>query len=283
MGGVKTTPLPSQAVCYETNIRQSLAHKIHKRPHVAYNPSRRVVDKQRQGFIGSQQQQHQQLLVKGANNEQQPSTTGRQLDDDFSIISSDGKWRVRKIQKNDPKEIQRVVSLQADGFHTGHPVPLIDGFLKTSFKAEVLSEMQKKLKYNPEDKFISLIVEANEDSMPDSSNKGSTGVLGVVEVSYIDEKEVLSSLDPGTPGVVYIASMTVSEQVRRKGAAKALLEGAIAVTKAWNEDICVLHVYQDNAPAIHLYHACGFETIFADAAWWARVAVRPRFLMKKTV
>lgn len=93
----------------------------------------------------------------------------------------------------------------------------------------------------------------------------------------------MSSLEAGTPGVVYIASMTVSEQVRRKGAAKALLEGALTVTKAWNEDICVLHVYQDNASAIRLYHSCGFETIFADAAWWARVAVRPRFLMKKTV
>lgn len=175
MGCVRATPLPSQVVCCETNIRQSLAQKIHKRHHVAYNLSRRVVEKQRQGFIGPQQQH--QLLVRGAHNEQ-PSTTGRQLEDNFSIISPDGKWRVRKIQKNDPKEIQCVVSLQADGFHTGHPVPFIDGFLKTSFKAEVLSEMQKKLKYNPEDKFISLIVEANEDSMPDSSNNGLSGVLG---------------------------------------------------------------------------------------------------------
>ncbi len=175
MGGVRATPLPSQAVCSEAAIRQSLAQRVYRRQYIAYNLSRAVVRKQRQGFAGPQQQQ---VLVRGAHSEQ-PSTTGRQLGDDFSIISSDGRWRVRKVQKNDSKEIQRVVSLQADGFHTGHPIPLIDGFLKTSFKAEVLSEMQKKLKYNPEDKFVSLVVEANVDSMSDSSNNDSTAVLGM--------------------------------------------------------------------------------------------------------
>lgn len=175
MGGVRATPLPSQAVCSEASIRQSLAQRVYRRQYIAYNLSRAVVRKQRQGFAGPQQQQ---VLVRGAHSEQ-PSTTGRQLGDDFSIISSDGRWRVRKVQKNDSKEIQRVVSLQADGFHTGHPMPLIDGLLKTSFKAEVLSEMQKKLKYNPEDKFVILVVEANVDSMSDSSNNDSSTVLGM--------------------------------------------------------------------------------------------------------
>ena len=197
----------------------------------------------------------------------------RELSEDFTVISSDGAWRIRKIQRDDLTEIKRIVDLQAEGFHNPHPLPFVDGFLKTSFKAEVLSEMQKKLKYNPSHRFVCLVVEP----------VGENGPVGVVEVSYIDEKEVLQSLEPGTQGVVYIASMTVSSDVRRQGAAKALLEAAEEVTKEWNEDKCVLHVYQDNSAAIALYEKQGFETIFGDAAWLAKVAVRPRFLMKKAI
>jgi ribosomal protein S18 acetylase RimI-like enzyme len=197
----------------------------------------------------------------------------RELSDDFTVMSSDGLWRIRKIQRDDLEEIKRIVELQAEGFHTPHPLPFIDGFLKTSFKAEVLSEMQKKIKYNPSHRFVCLIVEPVGQSNP----------VGVVEISYIDEKEVLQSLEPDTQGVVYIASMTVSSAVRRQGAARALLEAAERVTKEWDEDKCVLHVYQDNTAAIDLYKKQGFETIFGDAAWLAKVAVRPRYLMKKAI
>lgn len=101
-------------------------------------------------------------------------------------------------------------------------------------------------------------------------------------MSYIDEKEVLRSLEPGTPGVVYIASMAVSPEHRRKGLATALLHAATQVAaEYWNETQCVLHVYQDNTPAITLYENQGFSTIFMDAPWLAQVCVRPRFLMRK--
>ena len=104
---------------------------------------------------------------------------------------------------------------------------------------------------------------------------------GVVEVSYLDEKEVLQSLEPGTQGFIYVASMAVDPAQRRRGAATALLAAAEAVALAWDEGQATLHVYQDNASAIELYERRGFEIIYKDAPWLARLAVRPRFLMRK--
>lgn len=223
--------------------------------------SQRVLSRQSKGVFHSAQ----------GHVETNPST--REIPEHFTVISADGKWKIRKIDGDNLAEIRKIVELQAEGFHTPNPFPFVDGFLKTSFKAEVLSEMQKKLKYNPKDKFVCLIVE----------HIGEKNPVGVVEVSYIDEKEVLQSLEPGTQGVVYIASMTVSSDVRRQGAAKALLEAAVEVTREWNENTCVLHVYQDNIAAIELYKKQGFGIIFADAAWLMKLAVRPRFLMRKSL
>ncbi len=49
----------------------------------------------------------------------------------------------------------------------------------------------------------------------------------------------------------------------------------------WEEEQPVLHVYQDNLPAVQLYRANGYEVIFQDSALWARVGARPRYLMQK--
>ena len=201
----------------------------------------------------------------------------RSLPRDFSVADGDAPFRVRQLDRSNPEEIRRVVTLQAEGFHKTNPVPFFDSFLKTSFRAEVLSEMMRKIRFNPADRFVCLVAEytQQQDNLQD--------VVGVVEVSYIDEKEVLQSLEPGTPGVVYLASMTVDPEYRKKGVAKLLLRAAFEVTKEWNEKQCVLHVYQDNSEAVGLYKGAGFSTIFQDAAWLARVAVRPRFLMKRNV
>ena len=136
--------------------------------------------------------------------------------------------------------------------------------------------MNKKLKYNPEDRFVCLVA---EDLRKPGGIRGMAA--GVVEVSYIDEKEVLSSLEPGTPGVAYIQTMAVEPSLRRQGVATVLLAAAEKVVQEWREQLAVLHVYQDNTPAIKLYEKRGFETIFQDAPWLAKLAVRPRYLLRK--
>lgn len=169
------------------------------------------------------------------------------------------------------QEIQAIVQLQTEGFHTPNPIPLLDDTFKNFFKAEVVSEMNKKLKYNPADRFVCLVVEERNGSVP----------IGVVEVSYIDVKEILKSLEPGTEGFVYIASMAVDTEYRRRGVASALLKGAENVAKRWDEKQALLHVYQDNVPAVELYKNREYEIIYQDAPWLAKLAVRPRYLMRK--
>jgi hypothetical protein len=66
---------------------------------------------------------------------------------------------VRFVNKSSSEEVRRVVHLQAEAFHTPSPLPLLDATFKAFFAAEVLSEMKKKLKYNPEDRFVCLVVE----------------------------------------------------------------------------------------------------------------------------
>ena len=73
----------------------------------------------------------------------------RELPSTFAVLAQGGRWQIRQIDRTDLDEVRRVVMIQAEGFHVPNALPFLDGFLKTSFTAEVLSEMQKKLKYNP--------------------------------------------------------------------------------------------------------------------------------------
>ena len=209
------------------------------------------------------------------------STSSRVLPPTFRWTSKNG-WTVRLINKANPVEIAAVVRLQTEGFHTPSPVPFLDDTFKRFFAAEVLAEMNKKLRYNPEDRFVCLVAEKEgllQPTPPSSSSLSS--IVGVVEVSYIDIKEVLNSLEPGMEGVTYIQSMAVDPMQRRRGVASALLGGAEKVAKEWAEKMAVLHVYQDNESAISLYKKQGFDVIFQDAPWLAKLAVRPRYLMRK--
>jgi ribosomal protein S18 acetylase RimI-like enzyme len=216
------------------------------------------------------------------------STSGRTLPENFQVTSPDGKWRVRLINRANTAEIAAVVRMQTDGFHEPNLIPFLDSTFKRFFAAEVLSEMNKKLKYNPEDRFVCLVAEDvsklknnNTTSDDDASSTTAEAIVGIVEVSYIDEKEVLSSLEPGRTGVTYIQSMAVDVSRRRQGAAAAMLTAAEQVAIEWSQQLAVLHVYQDNESAVKLYKKQGYSIIFQDAPWLAKLAVRPRFLMRK--
>lgn len=227
-------------------------------------------------------------VCSAATTESSPS--GRTLLPNFHVSSPDGKWRVRLINKANPAEVAAVVRMQTDGFHEPNVFFFLDSTFKRFFAAEVLSEMNKKLKYNPEDRFVCLVAEdvsklkkknSSDGVTEDESSNSADAVVGVVEVSYIDEKEVLSSLEPGRTGVTYIQSMAVDLSRRRQGAAVAMLAAAEQVALEWSQQLAVLHVYQDNESAVKLYKKRGFDIIFQDAPWLAKLAVRPRFLMRK--
>jgi ribosomal protein S18 acetylase RimI-like enzyme len=140
--------------------------------------------------------------------------------------------------------------------------------------------MQKKLKYNPDDMFVLLVVEPaspSGSSTSSSNGSGSPGVVGVVEVSYIGERETLSLLEPGTEGFCYVASMVVAPSWRRRGAAAALLAAAEEAAAAWDERQLLLHVYPENESALALYGQAGFEVLRQQSKPFAKT----RVLMRK--
>jgi ribosomal protein S18 acetylase RimI-like enzyme len=283
----RIAPKPSDAGLKKKNIalsRPSITnHCERNKPHPASYGLKRLGNENVPRILASASSEATTTPAPAADTTETASPSGRFTPSNFQYFSPDHRWKVRLVAKDDAQEVRAIVRLQADGFHTSNPIPFVDAALKTFFTAEVLSEMQKKLQYNPEDKFVCLVVEPANPSADNASERtnADTGICGVVEVSYIDEKEVLQSLEPGTKAFCYIASMAVGSRSRRQGVASTLLAAAEAVACMWGEKQAALHVYQDNQPAIALYRAGGYEIIHQDAPWLAKVAVRPRYLMRK--
>ena len=73
----------------------------------------------------------------GNGSSSESSKEVRSLPRDFNLADSDAQFLVRQLDRSNPEEIRRVVTLQAEGFHKTNPVPFFDSFLKTSFRAEV--------------------------------------------------------------------------------------------------------------------------------------------------
>lgn len=103
-----------------------------------------------------------------------------------------------------------------------------------------------------------------------------------MELSYIDNKETLKLLEPGTTGYCYIASMVVAPGWRRQGAACTLLAAAEVAVEAMDERCALLQVYQDNAPAVKLYQRQGYEIIGGQQkGLLGGLGQRPRYTMRK--
>lgn len=58
---------------------------------------------------------------------------------------------------------------------------------------------------------------------------------------------------------MYISSMAVDENHRRRGIGKLLLQKLLQLSDALSTDMTLLHVEQDNLPAIKMYQAVNFE------------------------
>lgn len=85
---------------------------------------------------GLVRRQTRPLTVAAAADTAAPTASGP-VADDFTHVSTDGRWRVRLINRSDYNEVKQVVRLQTDGFHVPNGVPLLDGAFKKMFRAEV--------------------------------------------------------------------------------------------------------------------------------------------------
>ncbi|KAK9806915.1 hypothetical protein WJX72_007351 [[Myrmecia] bisecta] len=183
------------------------------------------------------------------------------------------RWRVRPIRED---EVPAVCRIQTEAFHEAHGFPPINALLHTIFQAEVLASLRQKLKYADRDNFVCLVAEDRHNP---------AGVLGVVEVSIVSEKEVLRAMRAAGEEIesyAYVACMAVSDAARRQGIASALLAGAERlVADRWVQGRVLLHVYCDNRPAVELYHRNSYQDVLHDPHWNALWGRRRRTLMCK--
>lgn len=121
---------------------------------------------------------------------------------------------------------------------------------------------------------------------PSSPSPPKPQLVGVCEVAVLQEAPVLLAL-PVPPGeaeeYVYLSSMCVKRECRRRGVAQALMAGAEAQARLWGQKHLVLHVHKDNDAAVRLYRAWGMRTVGQDPGWKGLLGGRVRLLMHKRV
>eukprot|EP00873_Tetraselmis_striata_P027564 jgi/Tetstr1/447828/TSEL_035156.t1 len=164
-----------------------------------------------------------------------------------------------------------VADIQAISFHIPSKLAMMNTVAFNNFRAEVRATLSQKLKYADMDRFCCLVAESKSDAK----------LVGVVEVSLLNEKEVLMRLDAPAASYAYIACMAVDPDRRRDGVASALLAAAEQVAVRWKQGVAVLDVYEDNVPARKLYEANGYSAKKFDPDWVKVVGRRKRLHMDK--
>ncbi|KAG2438645.1 hypothetical protein HXX76_005192 [Chlamydomonas incerta] len=207
------------------------------------------------------------------------------------------RFRVRPYTND---QYGAIIDLQSEAFHTLNPVPFLNDFTYKRFRAEVVDALKQKTKYSDPSIFQLLVAEEAPDQAPEqqqqqqqeaagspgsggSSSGGGGGgkVVGVVEVSLMEDRPVLRCLPAGTREYAYVSSMCVLPTARRRGVAQALMSAAEEQARLWGQQQLALHVYRDNAPAVQLYGGCGMAVVNTDPDWKAWFGDRVRLLMHK--
>ncbi|KAK4526424.1 hypothetical protein GAYE_SCF24G4339 [Galdieria yellowstonensis] len=99
-------------------------------------------------------------------------------------------------------------------------------------------------------------------------------VLGTCDVSIHDAESGLRVRTSNFKRVIYVSSMAVRPEYRRKGVAKKLLNGVLDIARLENIDDVFLHVDETNAPAVRLYYAFGFQRFPLPIPMWLRTMAR---------
>jgi len=213
-----------------------------------------------------------------------------------------------------------VLALQARGFHDGAVgVAPLDQLSFKMFEAEVADALRKKVRILSPESFRLLVAEgvpaaplAEQQQQRDTQQlrdqataatsaqqagpyqtaesvvlqqgRRAEQVVGVVEVSLQDFKDVLQMLPGGlatNETYAYVASMAVAAQERRRGLALAMLQSAEAQALQWGQRNLVLHVYEDNVPAVQLYTRYGMQLLSKDPSWRKLLGGRIKVTMYK--
>mmetsp|Transcript_622 Transcript_622/g.2088 ORF Transcript_622/g.2088 Transcript_622/m.2088 type:complete len:265 (+) Transcript_622:30-824(+) len=81
---------------------------------------------------------------------------------------------------------------------------------------------------------------------------------------------------------IYVSSMAVRPDARRRGVAKTLLNKVNEVAKTLGVNEVFLHVEWENKPAVWLYQGCGFDRFKSMPPKWLRNMSRPEHTLMVT-
>jgi len=148
------------------------------------------------------------------------------------------------------------------------------GIWMNQFRGELIDSMQKKMKYNPQDRYVAYV------AVEDRGKEGEV-MLGTVEASRMEKQDVLQQLAEHVEAqsYVYTSSMAVVEEFRRLGVATQLLKAVEETAAQWNEPLICLHVEEVNEAAIGLYESCGYKVVVQQRRWVDYLSSRPKNLL----
>jgi len=100
---------------------------------------------------------------------------------------------------------------------------------------------------------------AFEAPWPPEAFSALMGTPGVFALAAVDNAPVGLILMRAIAGEAEVLTLAVEPSHRRQGVARALLEAALDLAAAAEAETCFLEVAADNAAALALYRAAGFE------------------------
>ncbi|KAI3863380.1 hypothetical protein MKX03_020541, partial [Papaver bracteatum] len=106
--------------------------------------------------------------------------------------------------------MRQVAQVQAEAFHV--PVAFFDDVFFEFFKAEVLSGLLYKLRNSPPDS-------KTADTSSDTLSLSAQGLVGVVDVTVLNNKDVVQHLD-GAEEYLYVSGIAVFNKFRTTAACR---------------------------------------------------------------
>lgn len=91
---------------------------------------------------------------------------------------------------------------------------------------------------------------------------GQTRVVGTIEVGVR-----IANDRPQPDRYVYISNLGVSDDFRRRGVARELLNYCEQLTQTWGYQELHLHVMADNERALNLYQKLGYKVVARESMW----------------
>ncbi|KAI3872202.1 hypothetical protein MKW98_011694 [Papaver atlanticum] len=273
----------SSSSCSRSCNRVKLGNKK-KRLVYCLKPKSAVVDeretssKKIRATILEEQRRRADVLVpcSSASSSSSVELVENEIDGQLGHLVTEFGWKVRRLIENED-EMREVAQVQAEAFHV--PVAFFDDVFFEFFKAEVLSGLLYKLRNSPPDRYACLVAKT-ADTSSDTLSLSAQGLVGVVDVTVLNNKDVVQHLD-GAEEYLYVSGIAVFNKFRRQKVATALLKACDVLLNIWGFRYLALRAYEDDSAACRLYTNAGYKIISKDPLWTTWIGRKRRVLMIK--